>query len=350
MLHPSLAAIASGIKPATLLAAVEGSHTPDSFIVGLLLFIGIVFLVIIAIAILLIISYWKIFEKAGKPGWASLIPFYNTAVTIELCRKPMWWIIMMFIPLAGIVFWIILMRRLAAVFGKGVEFTWGMILLPFIFFPILAYGKSVYNNTFPPPPPMSEAVKWSLVALVVFLLIESFGFGFKSDIRSHVPSEPLKILDADNGYATDGTYVYQYDMPIKGADPDSFKIVDQDYATDDYHVYFNGKEMVGADPDTFKVVPDEGSSNSDYSGYYAADKDHVYAGRKTVTGADPASFVGLSYGYGKDSSQVYFLGNVVTEADPVSFETLGGEYDAGANYDAKDKFHYYLEGKITTKK
>ncbi|MBX7127233.1 MAG: signal peptidase I, partial [Cyclobacteriaceae bacterium] len=62
-------------------------------------------LIIVYCAVLLIIlaAYWKIFEKAGKPGWASLIPIYNIIVLVQIAGKPVWWVLLMFIPLVGII-------------------------------------------------------------------------------------------------------------------------------------------------------------------------------------------------------------------------------------------------------
>jgi len=54
--------------------------------------------------IIVIVGMWKMFEKAGKPGWASLIPIYNFIVLLEIVGKPLWWIVLMFIPIVNIIF------------------------------------------------------------------------------------------------------------------------------------------------------------------------------------------------------------------------------------------------------
>jgi hypothetical protein len=99
-----------------------------------------------AICILLVISTWFIFAKANKPGWAAIIPIYSTLVLLEIIRKPWWWIFLLFIPIVNIVYAIFMMRELARVFGQGVGFTIGLILLPFIFLPILAFGDYKYKK------------------------------------------------------------------------------------------------------------------------------------------------------------------------------------------------------------
>ncbi|HOV93099.1 MAG TPA: DUF5684 domain-containing protein [Candidatus Kapabacteria bacterium] len=106
----------------------------------------IVFILLFAISIaLLIIPLWKIYLKAGKPGWASIIPIYNIIVYLEIIGKPWWWILLLlFVPVANIIFAILMANELSKCFGKDAGFTVGLILLPFIFYPILGYGKAQY--------------------------------------------------------------------------------------------------------------------------------------------------------------------------------------------------------------
>lgn len=87
---------------------------------------------------------WKIYEKAGKPGWAAIIPIYNTIVGLEIIGRPWWWLFLLMIPLVDIAIGIIITFELAKVFGKGTGFGFGLLLLPFIFIPILALDDSRY--------------------------------------------------------------------------------------------------------------------------------------------------------------------------------------------------------------
>jgi hypothetical protein len=103
--------------------------------------------------ILMIISMWVIFKKAGKPGWAAIVPIYSTIVILQIAKKPIWWIILYFIPFVNIVISIIVLYNLALAFGKGGGFTLGLVLLPFIFCPILAFGKSTYMQGIQTPDP-----------------------------------------------------------------------------------------------------------------------------------------------------------------------------------------------------
>ncbi|MDX9881342.1 MAG: DUF5684 domain-containing protein [Prolixibacteraceae bacterium] len=98
----------------------------------------------LAIAILVIISLWKIFEKAGKPGWACIIPIYNFIVLLEIVGKPWWWLLLYLIPIVNIVLAVWVINLLSKSFGKTEGFTIGLILLGFIFFPILGLGEAQY--------------------------------------------------------------------------------------------------------------------------------------------------------------------------------------------------------------
>ena len=104
----------------------------------------IIYLVII---VLLIVAAWKIFEKAGKPGWACIIPIYNIIVLLEIVGKPWWWLLLFFlVPIVNIIFLIWMTNLLSLSFGKNVGFTVGLILLPIIFYPILGFGDATYNG------------------------------------------------------------------------------------------------------------------------------------------------------------------------------------------------------------
>jgi hypothetical protein len=98
----------------------------------------------VAFAVLMIASMWKIFTKAGKPGWAAIIPIYNIIVLLEIAGKPLWWFILMLIPFVNIVVFIMVLVSIAKNFGKGVGYAIGMLLLPFIFYPMLGFGDARY--------------------------------------------------------------------------------------------------------------------------------------------------------------------------------------------------------------
>jgi uncharacterized protein DUF5684 len=114
-----------------------------------------------AFVILMIAAWWKIFSKAGQPGWAAIIPIYNWIVWCKIVGRPWWWILLMLIPFVNFIIWIILIIDLAKSFGKGAGFGIGLLLLPIIFFPILGFGSAQYQGpsasqgvaVIPPPQP-----------------------------------------------------------------------------------------------------------------------------------------------------------------------------------------------------
>jgi hypothetical protein len=115
--------------------------------------IGVGFaLFMLAFVVLMIASMWKVFTKAGKPGWAAIIPIYNVIVLLEMVRKPMWWIVMFLIPFVSLIFMILLYIELAKAFGKSGGFAAGLILLSPIFFPILGFGSAQYVYDQAPQP------------------------------------------------------------------------------------------------------------------------------------------------------------------------------------------------------
>ncbi|MCZ7556455.1 MAG: DUF5684 domain-containing protein [Bacteroidia bacterium] len=113
---------------------------------GLFASMGIMIVVYLALIVLIIVSYWKVFTKADKPGWAAIVPIYNIIVLLEIVGKPVWWFILMLIPCVNIVIAILVNIELAKVFGKSTGFAVGLILLPIVFIPILAFGDAEYEG------------------------------------------------------------------------------------------------------------------------------------------------------------------------------------------------------------
>ncbi len=103
------------------------------------------YMLIFAYAIFLIFCWVRIYQKAGKPGWAYIVPVYNTLVELEILGRPWWWVfLIMFVPFVNIVIVIIMTFDLAKVFGKSVGFGFGLLFLSFIFTPMLAFGDAKY--------------------------------------------------------------------------------------------------------------------------------------------------------------------------------------------------------------
>ena len=105
---------------------------------------GIFVVVYLLLIVVIIAGIWKTFEKAGKPGWASIIPIYNGIVILEIAGKPLWWIILFFIPCVNVIASFLVCIAFAKAFGKSEGFGIGLALLGFIFFPILGFGDAKY--------------------------------------------------------------------------------------------------------------------------------------------------------------------------------------------------------------
>ncbi len=103
-------------------------------------------LLYLAIVVLMIIAQWRIYEKAGQPGWAVLIPFYNFYVLLKIVGKPGWWLLWLFVPIANFIVPIWVTNLLSKSFGKDVGFTLGLLFLGFIFYPILGFGNAEYRG------------------------------------------------------------------------------------------------------------------------------------------------------------------------------------------------------------
>lgn len=137
---------------------------------GLMVFFGVFMLIGLAIAIFMIIATWKVLEKGNKPGWGALIPFYNTYLLCEMTGVNPWWILIValspvlnVIPVIGglasfaasIYFSVLLYVGLARSFKKEDGYAVGLILLPIVFLPILAFGK---ENQYVGKNPMKDII------------------------------------------------------------------------------------------------------------------------------------------------------------------------------------------------
>lgn len=122
------------------------SSSDSTGLAGLLIFAAIYNLIILAILIVIIIAVWRIFTKAGKPGWAAIIPIYSSIISMEVIGRPGWWFLLYFVPILGIYVNIIDAILLARSFGKDGGFAVGLILLPAVFYPILGFGNAKYQG------------------------------------------------------------------------------------------------------------------------------------------------------------------------------------------------------------
>ncbi|MCP4520275.1 MAG: signal peptidase I [Cytophagales bacterium] len=100
--------------------------------------------IILPLTIFSIMGRWKLYEKAGKPGWAIFIPIYNFIVLLEIIRKPTWWFFMFFIPIANIIYAFKINIELAKAFGKSETYGILMVFFGGIMMPILGFSKDTY--------------------------------------------------------------------------------------------------------------------------------------------------------------------------------------------------------------
>lgn len=112
---------------------------------GLLAAFGHIWLFTMIVSIVTIVAMWKLFKKAGKPGWASIIPIYNTYTLFDIVY-PGHGIkfLLMLIPFVNIYIGIKCYIDLAKAFGKSGAYALGLIFLNPIFMCILGFDSSVY--------------------------------------------------------------------------------------------------------------------------------------------------------------------------------------------------------------
>lgn len=113
---------------------------------GLLAAMGSMWLIYLAVVVVMIVALWKVFDKAGEPGWAAIVPLYNTYVLFKITFGQGWMFLLLCVPIANVIFGILVYVKLAKAFGKSTGFAVGLIFLPFIFTLILGFGESSYQG------------------------------------------------------------------------------------------------------------------------------------------------------------------------------------------------------------
>lgn len=105
---------------------------------------GYMFVMFLA-SIVMIVALWKLYAKAEKPGWASIVPIYNLFVMLEMIGKPAWWIILFFIPGANAVVGILMTYHFVKCFGKPGSHVLLALFFGLIYFPYLAFSSAAYT-------------------------------------------------------------------------------------------------------------------------------------------------------------------------------------------------------------
>jgi hypothetical protein len=108
-------------------------------LIGLIIYLGVI--------ALLIASMWKVFQKAGQPGWAAIVPIYNVIVMLKIAGKPAWWILLYLIPFVNFIIALVVAVSMAKAFGKSALFgVFGLGFFSFIGYPMLAFGDAQYQG------------------------------------------------------------------------------------------------------------------------------------------------------------------------------------------------------------
>ena len=108
-----------------------------------MMFGGFFLLFCMVLAVFLLFCMWKVYTKAGQPGWAAIIPIYNVYILLKIVGKPGWWLLLYFVPFVNIIIGIWVTNLLSKSFGKSEGFTVGLLLLSIIFYPILAFDRTI---------------------------------------------------------------------------------------------------------------------------------------------------------------------------------------------------------------
>jgi len=130
---------------ATLLFDSDAAATAAG--AGMAAFGGVMIMVWLAIVVVFIVGMWKVFEKAGQPGWACIIPIYNIYILMKIAGRPGWWLILCFIPLVNILIFLLVAIDIAKSFGQSAVFGVVLLfLLSGIGYLILGFGSYQYQG------------------------------------------------------------------------------------------------------------------------------------------------------------------------------------------------------------
>ena len=105
---------------------------------------GAVGIIALLLSVPIIIGTWKLFKKAGVSGWWSIVPIASTYFMFKISRRPWPWMLLYLVPFANWIIYVMMMVWLGEAFNKSVGFKVGLVLLPFIFVPIMGFDDSQY--------------------------------------------------------------------------------------------------------------------------------------------------------------------------------------------------------------
>lgn len=107
-------------------------------------FLLVFWLIWLVATVVMVVALWKLFTKAGKPGWAAIVPIYNVAVMLEISGRPVWWLVLFLVPIFGTWIGIVMMLDFVRSYGKSMGFGVVSVFFPYVTLPIMAFDKSKY--------------------------------------------------------------------------------------------------------------------------------------------------------------------------------------------------------------
>lgn len=119
---------------------------------------GLIFIWLL-VWVLFVAAMWKVFVKAGRPGWEAIIPIYNVYMMLKIGGKPGWWLLLFIVPVANVIVAIWSLNMISKSFGKDEGFTAGLLFLGFIFWPVLGFGPAQYQGPYGDPVAYAEYQK-----------------------------------------------------------------------------------------------------------------------------------------------------------------------------------------------
>jgi hypothetical protein len=97
--------------------------------------------------LIIILAFWQVFVKAGRPGWAAIIPVYNIYVLLKIAGRPGWWLLLYLVPVVNCVVSLVVSIDVAKSFGKSTLFgVVGLWIFSVIGYMILGYGDAIYRG------------------------------------------------------------------------------------------------------------------------------------------------------------------------------------------------------------
>jgi hypothetical protein len=108
---------------------------------------GYILVVGLIVVLIFVLSLWQIFHKAGEAGWKSIVPIYNTYILLKIVKLPVWYLVLLFVPVANVIVSWLIAFALAKVFGKSAVFALvGLILFPYFGYMLLGWGSAEYKK------------------------------------------------------------------------------------------------------------------------------------------------------------------------------------------------------------